>query len=159
VRALGPVDARAAFASGEVDAWAVWNPHLASLKETLSTRVLRDARGLANNRAYYMGRHAFADAHPDVVQAFLGQVGAVGRWANESPGAAARTLAPHANLPASTLEASLSRTPFDTQPMNREAMASQQRIADTFRRLNIIPRSVDVEEAVWMPPPIIRRSA
>jgi aliphatic sulfonates family ABC transporter substrate-binding protein len=159
VRALGPVDAHAAFASGEVDAWAVWNPHLASLQETLSTRVLRDARGLANNRAYYMGRHAFADAHPDIVQAFLGQVGAVGRWANESPGAAARILAPHANLPASTLEASLARTPFDTQPMNREAMASQQRIADTFRRLNIIPRSVDVEEAVWMPPPIIRRSA
>jgi sulfonate transport system substrate-binding protein len=159
VRALAPVDAQRAFASGDVDAWAIWNPHLASLQETLPTRVLRDARGLANNRAFYMGRHAFANAHPEVVQAFLGQVGAVGRWANESRAAAARTLAPHVDLTASMLEAALARTPFDTQPMDREAMDSQQRIADTFHRLELIPRSVDVGEAVWMPPWIIRRSA
>jgi aliphatic sulfonates family ABC transporter substrate-binding protein len=159
IRPLAPLEARAAFESGEVDAWAIWNPHLASLQETLPTRVIRDARGLASNRAFYVGRRAFADAQPEVVQAFLGQVGAVGRWANESRSAAARTLAPYVNLSTSTLEASLARTPFDTQPMDGEAMASQQRIADTFHRLKLITRSFDVEEAVWTPPWIIRRSA
>jgi aliphatic sulfonates family ABC transporter substrate-binding protein len=159
LRALAPIDARAAFARGEVDAWAVWNPDLASLQEALPTRVLRDAAGLASNRAFYMGRHGFANAHPEVVQAFLGQIGAVGRWANESRAGAARILAPHVNLPASTLEAALAQTPFDTQPMGSEAIASQQRIADTFHRMKLITRSVDVEEAVWMPPSIIRRSA
>jgi sulfonate transport system substrate-binding protein len=159
VRSLSPTHARVAFASGDVDAWAVWNPHLASLEETLPIRVLRDARGLASNRAFYVGRRAFADAQPEVVQAFLGQVGAVGRWANESRGAAARTLAPYLNLSASTLEASLARTPFDTQPIDSEAMASQQHIADTFHRVKLIARSVHVQDAVWTPPWISRRSA
>jgi len=159
VRPLSPEHARAAFARGEVDAWAVWNPLLASLQQALPTRVLRDARGLASNRAFYIGRRPFADAHPDVVEAFLQQVGAVGRWANERRGQAARALAPHGQLSESAIEAALEHTPFNTQPLDREAMDSQQRIADTFHRLKLIVRPVQVAEAVWVPPWVTRRSA
>jgi aliphatic sulfonates family ABC transporter substrate-binding protein len=159
VRTLAPEQARTAFAHGDVDAWAIWNPLLASLQQALPTRVLRDARGLASNRAFYVGRRAFADAHPEIVGAFLGQVGAVGRWANERRGEAARMLAPHVKLPEAAVEAALARTPFDTQPIGREAMDSQQRIADTFHRLNLIVRPVHVEDAVWTPPWLTRRSA
>jgi sulfonate transport system substrate-binding protein len=159
VRSLSPRDARAAFASGAVDAWAVWNPHLALLQETLPIRILRDARGLASNRAFHVGHRSFADAHPDVVHAFLAQVSAVGRWANKSPAAAARALAPYVNLSASWLEASLARHPFDTQPLDGEAVASQQHIADTLHRVKLIPRAVYVDEIVWTPPATTRRSA
>ncbi|WP_394833321.1 sigma 54-interacting transcriptional regulator [Pendulispora rubella] len=78
IRTLPPGDAHGAFVRREVDAWAIWNPWLTSLQREMPTRVLRDARGLAPNRAFYMGRRAFADAHPDVVDSFLGQLGTVG---------------------------------------------------------------------------------
>ena len=156
---LSPEEARAAFERGDADAWAIWNPLLASLQQSMPTRVVRDARGLAHNRAFYVGRRAFADAHPAVVEVFLGQVGAVGRWANESRQQAARTLAPHAGLPEAALEMAFARTPFDTQPIDRDVMASQQRIADTLHRFNLIVRPVHVEEAVWNPPWAARRSA
>ena len=78
IRTLPPDDAYGAFIRREVDAWAIWNPLLASLQREMPTRVLRDARGLAPNRTFYIGRRAFADAHPDVVDAILGQVGTVG---------------------------------------------------------------------------------
>ncbi|WP_394843803.1 sigma 54-interacting transcriptional regulator [Pendulispora brunnea] len=78
IRTLPPGDAYGAFVRREVDAWAIWNPLLTSLQREMPTRVLRDARGLAPNRAFYIGRRAFADAHADVVDAFLGQVGTVG---------------------------------------------------------------------------------
>jgi aliphatic sulfonates family ABC transporter substrate-binding protein len=156
---LSPRDARAAFASGKVDAWAVWNPHLALLRERLPIRVLRDACGLASNRAFHVGHRGFAEAHPDVVNAFLAQVSAVGRWANNSPAAAARALAPYMNVSASWLEASLARDPFDTQPLDGEAVASQQRIADALHRVKLIPRAVNVEEVVWKPTATTRRSA
>jgi aliphatic sulfonates family ABC transporter substrate-binding protein len=159
LRTLSPSEARTAFVEGRVDAWAVWNPHLASLQDALPVRVVRDARGLASNRAFYVGRRAFADANPAIVDAFLGQIGAVGRWANESRGAAARALVPQVNLPASVLEAVLARTPFDARPVDGEAVASQQRIADTFLRLKLIAHPLRIGEAVWTRPPLARRSA
>ncbi|HZU84927.1 MAG TPA: aliphatic sulfonate ABC transporter substrate-binding protein [Polyangiaceae bacterium] len=159
LRSLAPAEARGLFLSRRVDAWATWNPLLASVCRSAPTRVLRDARGLANNRAFYVGRRAFADKHPDLVEAFLGQVGSVGRWANESRGDAARALAPHVDLPADMLEASLARTPFDARPIDDEAVASQQHIADTFHRLSFITRRLRVGEAVWTPPWTERRSA
>jgi sulfonate transport system substrate-binding protein len=159
VRTLSPVDARAAFERQQVAGWAIWNPLLASLQQTFPTRVLRDARGLASNRAFYVGRRAFADEHPDLVDAFLAQVGAVGRWANESPASAARILAPQLNLATSAVAAALSLTPFDTQPIDAEVVASQQDVADTLHRGRFIARPVNVEEAVWTRPWTVRRSA
>lgn len=152
VRPLSPVEARASFARGEVEAWAIWNPILASLELSLPTRVLRDARGLASNRAFYVGRRAFADANPEIIEAFLGQVGAVGRWANDSRQLAAGMLASAVGFPQRAIEAALARTPFDTQPLDAETVYAQQRIADTFHRLQLITRPVRVNEAVWAPP-------
>jgi aliphatic sulfonates family ABC transporter substrate-binding protein len=159
LRTLSPTEARVAFLRGEVDAWGTWNPLLASIRKSSRVRVLRDARGLASNRAFYVGRRAFCDAHPDLVDAFLGQVGAVGRWANESRGAAVRALAPHVELTADVIEEALARTPFDLRPLDEEAVASQQSIADAFHRLKLIPHALRVGEAVWTPPAPERRSA
>ena len=58
LRLLPPADARVAFLRGDVDAWAIWNPLLASIRNASPVRVLRDARGLASNRAFYVGRRA-----------------------------------------------------------------------------------------------------
>jgi sulfonate transport system substrate-binding protein len=160
VRPLSPIDARAAFVRGEVDAWAIWNPILAALEHSVPMRVLRDARGLASNRAFYVGRQAFADAQPEIIEVFIGQVGAVGRWANDSRELAARLLAPHVGFPQPAIEAALARTPFDARPLDEEAILAQQRIADTFHRLQLIARAVRVKEAVWAPPwETARRSA
>lgn len=159
LRTLSPFEARAAFTRGEVEAWAIWNPILASLAHSMKTRVLRDARGLACNRAFYVGRRAFAGVHPEVVEAFIGQVGAVGRWANASREVAARMLASQVGFPERAVEAALARTPFDARPLDPEAVNAQQDIADTFHRLHLIPRPLDVNEVVWAPCRAVRRSA
>jgi sulfonate transport system substrate-binding protein len=159
LRTLSPVQARAAFLAGEVDAWAIWQPLLASLEQSVPTRVLRDARGLAHNRAFYVARRAFTDENPAIVEAFLEAITAVGRWATTSRASAARALAPHLRLPPSAVEAALASTPFDAQPLDAEALLSQQRIADTFHRAHLITRPIDVSEAVWSPPSRSRRSA
>jgi aliphatic sulfonates family ABC transporter substrate-binding protein len=158
VRMLAPQAALAAFAQGDVEAWAIWDPHLASLQQSSPTRVLRDARGLADNRAFYVARRAFVDEHPDVAETFVRQVGATGRWANQSPSAVARLLAPHVGLTEAALEATLARAPFDSQPLGDAALRSQRRVAETLHRLQFIAQPVDVWRAVWTPPPA-RRSA
>jgi sulfonate transport system substrate-binding protein len=72
---------------------------------------------------------------------------------------AARALAPQVRLSESAIETALARTHFDTQPINREAVDSQPRIADTLHRLELIVRPVEIEDAVWTPPRPTRRSA
>jgi aliphatic sulfonates family ABC transporter substrate-binding protein len=159
IRPLAPSEGHRALLRSEVDAWAIWNPLLAFVRQTTPVRQIRDARGLASNRAFYVARLAFADAHPEWVDAFLGQVAALGRWAMENRRAAADALAPETDVPADAIETALSATRFDVGPIRAEVVASQQRIADTFCRLGLIARPVRVGDAVWAPPGAQRRSA
>jgi|HubBroStandDraft_2_1064218.scaffolds.fasta_scaffold12696_2 aliphatic sulfonates family ABC transporter substrate-binding protein len=160
VRILPPEQARAAFTRKEIDAWAIWNPILASVEHSLPTSVIRDARGLASNRAFYVGRRAFADAQPEIVETFIGQVGSVGRWASDNQELAARLLASQLGFSQLAMETALARTPFDARPLDAAAIEAQQHIADTFHRLGLIARPVRVDQAVWTRPwETTRRSA
>ncbi|WP_437733950.1 aliphatic sulfonate ABC transporter substrate-binding protein [Sorangium sp. So ce1335] len=149
---IPPSGARAAFERREVDAWAIWNPMLSSVRDATGARVLRDGRGLATNTAYYIGARGFADAHPDVVKLFLSEVKAVGEWANENTEAAAELLAPQLGLPQAVLVAALQRRRFGLRALDAELVASQQEVADAFLKLRLIPHPIRVAEAQWAPP-------
>lgn len=147
-----PTGARAAFESREVDAWAIWNPHLASVEQATGARVLRDGRGLASNTAYYIGRRAFADARPSLVQTFLAEIESAGAWANQHLDAAAELLASKLGMPKAALAHSLAQSPFGVRPVDAQHVASQQAVADKFHALKLIPRAISVADAQWRPP-------
>ena len=46
---------------------------------------------------------------------------------------------------------SVSRISYGIQPGGAEALADQQRIADTFHALKLIPRPVKVADSAWQP--------
>src|SRR5450755_2166325 len=71
---LAPADARAAFEGGTVDAWAVWDPYLASAEVALDARVLANAEGLANNYLFYVGRREFAENNSVLAQDIIDQI-------------------------------------------------------------------------------------
>ncbi|MFX5049754.1 sulfonate ABC transporter substrate-binding protein, partial [Acinetobacter baumannii] len=78
---LAPADARAAFEKGAVDAWIIWDPFLASAQKTLGARILADATGVVNNRAYYFSSRDFASRHPEVLRIAVEEINAIDRWA------------------------------------------------------------------------------
>jgi sulfonate transport system substrate-binding protein len=59
---LAPPDARTAFASGQVDAWVIWDPFQAAA-ELDGARTLRDGKDLVDNRLFYVARREFAQEH------------------------------------------------------------------------------------------------
>ncbi len=63
---LAPADARAAFESGRVAAWSIWDPFLAAAEKQLSARVLADGRGAVANHQFYLAARAFAEKHPSL---------------------------------------------------------------------------------------------
>jgi sulfonate transport system substrate-binding protein len=140
--------ARARFQHRDVDAWAIGDPTLAQIERDLPIRILRDGRGLTTNPAYYVASSEFAEAHPEVVALFRRELAAVQRWAAEHLEEATNALAPQAGSAREAAALALKRS-LGESLRRPEIIVSQQRVADAFYRLKLIPREVSVAEATW----------
>ncbi len=148
---LAPADGRAAFQAGRVDAWAIWDPYLSAAQATLDARVLADGTDVAPNRQYFFGTRAFVEEHPDVLGVVLREIGAADRWAEQHQPETTALLAPGIGLPEPVIAAAIGRMGYGVQPLSPEVAAEQQKIADTFLALGLIPKPVSVASAVWAP--------
>ena len=145
---LAPADGPAAFSQGAVDAWSVWDPYQASAIATLGARVLRDGTGLVRNRQFFVGAKGFAVAHPDVVRVVMAQVAASDAWSAAHRADVAGMLGRATGLPLAVVQASVARLPFGVRPMDADAVAAQQVVADGLLKAGLIPQAVSVKDAV-----------
>ncbi|AOK07846.1 sulfonate ABC transporter substrate-binding protein [Burkholderia sp. AU28942] len=146
---LPPADARAAFESGNVDAWAVWDPYYAAAQNSLKIRTLSDYTGLTPANNFYEATRAFAEHHADVVGAIVKQLRETGLWVNGHPAETAALIAPKVGLPLPLVETWIKRVPFGAVPVDEKIVAVQQGVADAFYAANLIPRKLNVAENAW----------
>ncbi|GKT20678.1 sulfonate ABC transporter substrate-binding protein [Acidovorax sp. SUPP3334] len=144
---LAPPDARAAFEKGAVDAWVIWDPFLASAQKTLQARVLADATGVANNRAYYFSSRDFSAKNSDVLRIAIQEVDDIDQWISANKADAAVELANVLGLDRSVTELFVGRAGYGTSLVSRDILAEQQVIADTFFDLKLIPRKLNLQDA------------
>jgi sulfonate transport system substrate-binding protein len=145
---LAPADARAAFETGAVDAWAIWDPYQASAEVTLAARTLADGTGVVPNNQFYLARKAFAEANPQIVDAVIDAVAATDRWAEGNSAAVAAQLSAGIGIPAPVLEIALKRQSYGIKPLDDATVAQQQSIADTFYALGLLPKPEQVSAIV-----------
>jgi sulfonate transport system substrate-binding protein len=145
---LAPADARAAFETGAVDAWAIWDPYQASAEVTLAARTLADGTGVVPNNQFYLARKAFAETNPQIVDAVIDVVVATDRWAEGNSAAVAAQLSAGIGIPAPVLEIALKRQTYGIKPLDDATVAQQQSIADTFYALGLLPKPVQVSAIV-----------
>ena len=145
---LAPPDAFAAFRTGSVDAWCCWDPLFAAAEMT-GGRLLVDAEGIAPNHQFFLARRAFADAHAAVVQTVVAAVGATEKSVAADPNAAASKIGPATGIPVPVLEKALPRMGYGVGPMTPAIFADQQKIADTFFGLGLIPKKIVVTDNAW----------
>src|SRR5690606_20914834 len=147
---LSPPDGRAAFERGSVDAWVIWDPFLGAAQAQLGARTLADGTGLVSNTQFYFASEAFADSHPQLVRDVLAAVADADRTALKRPAEAASLLAPEVGLSAAVLEPLVKRLGLGVEIINDAAIAEQQKIADAFHALGLIPKKLSVKEAQWL---------
>jgi sulfonate transport system substrate-binding protein len=146
---LAPADARAAFEHGSVDAWAIWDPFQAAAEISLEARTLTNGDGgVAANRQFYLGERTFVAANRAVVDAVLASIKEVDVWAKDNIDQAATELSPAVGIPAPILKLALSRQSWGVQPINGDVAADQQKIADAFKALGLIPKPIKIGDAV-----------
>lgn len=150
---LAPADAVAAFATGRVDAWTIWDPYFAIAENKHDARVVvtSDEQGLGSN-SFYLANRDFAERHPDVLEAALAEVAGVSRWASHNRDKLAAIAADVTGVDLASQTIASKRYVIDIQPIGDEAVASQQKIADTFVELGLIPKAINVREIVWSAP-------
>jgi sulfonate transport system substrate-binding protein len=149
---LLPSEARPAFERGSVDAWAIWDPFYASMQRSGNVRVLTDGRGLVQRLEFYHASPTFVRNNPEIVRVVLDELRQTGAWINNNQRAAARILSPELGIDVQTLELAYGRIRFGLQPISANIIAEQQKIADTFTRIGLIPRSIRVADAVLPAP-------
>lgn len=148
---LTPADARAAFESGNVDAWVIWDPFLAAAQTTTGARILADGSDLVHNHEFYIGERSFAENYPNIVSIILDEANKIDDWALHHQRALAEKLSPQLGIDVPSLELAAGRREYGVQPINQTVIEAQQQIADTFHALQLIPTHIQVSDAVLQP--------
>ena len=146
---LAPADARAAFESGRVDAWSIWDPFLAAAEKQLGARVLADGRGAVANHQFYLAARGFAEKHPEIVHILLDEIAKIDQWGKQNPKEVARFIAPLIGIELPVVELAAQRLTYGVKPVTDDVLAQQQKVADAFVELKLVPRPVRVADAAW----------
>ena len=145
---LAPADARAALERQVIDAWAIWDPFLAAAQSQGNARLLADAQGVASHHQFFLSQREYAQKRHDVIAAAMDELGKEGQWIRQNHAAAAALLAPIQGLDAATIQTGLEHYEHVYRPISPDVLAEQQRIADTFLELKLIPRKIVTKDAV-----------
>lgn len=148
---LNPADARAAFQKGAVDAWAIWDPYYAAAEVEDHAKVLASGTGLSPNYTFYLASGEFLKNHPAAIQGIIQQVNVADAWVQKHIPETADIFAKTTGLaPEVSLQFIQRRpNPSGAEPLNQQVIRDQQELADRFSALNIIPKPISIQDAVW----------
>lgn len=149
---LAPADARAAFERRSVDAWAIWDPFYAATELALKPRTLATGRELSSNNSFYLASRPFVTNHPQVLAVLYDELTRADKLAQDNRPAAIKLVSDFSGLDAGVVSLFLQRRPRSpVGPLSAQTVADQQRVADSFHKLGLIPKPVRVAEIVWRP--------
>lgn len=145
---LAPADARAAFERGSLDAWVIWDPFQAAAEVQLKARVLADGTGLVANHQFFLAARSYAQKNPKIVSIVLDELDQVDQWSSKNLKEVAGILAAQTGLDQPTVELATKRLSYGVRPVTPSVIADQQKIADVFYQLKLIPKKISVKDAV-----------
>jgi sulfonate transport system substrate-binding protein len=144
---LPPADARAAFERGSVDAWVIWDPFLAAAEKQIGARVLADGKGLVANHQFYVATRPYAEKNGEIVRILLEEIAKVDEWGAKNPKEVAAILSTQTGLDVDVVALAASRYSYGVKPITGEVLDQQQKLADTFASLKLIPKNIVVKTA------------
>jgi sulfonate transport system substrate-binding protein len=145
---LSPADGYAAFASGALDAWAIYGYSVPLTIARTQARVLKTALGyLSGNYLYAAGLDALADPRKQAaIGDLLSRLQRAFIWQTAEPAAYAAAVAPLVGVPTEMIVSAQhgASQPRRLTPIDNDAIRRQQEVADQFAEAGLLPRRVDV---------------
>ncbi|MFY9349248.1 MAG: ABC transporter substrate-binding protein [Sphingobium sp.] len=146
--AMGVSDGAAAFSQGALDAWAIYGFPIQRAIATEGARILRTAYGILSGN-YLVAAHVDTLADPDkakLVADYLGLVQRAYGWAAAHQEQWAAIVSKDIGVPLAYVQDQFKRksATYELRPVTRQAIASQQKVADLFYAQKLLPKPVDV---------------
>jgi len=149
---LPPADARAAFERKSVDAWAIWDPFYAAIELAIKPRALVTGRELSSNNSFYLASRSFATQHGQALTSVLEELSRADAFAQTQRKETIKLIAEFSGLDAGVVSLFIQRRPKSpVSPLSAATVADQQRVADAFLKLGLIPKPIRVSDIVWRP--------
>ena len=148
---LQPADAGAAIQSGAVDAWSIWDPFYAVGERYPGVHVLTDAEGIAPSNSFFLASRDYATRYPATIKAVVEETQSAWRWSEHHQDELAQTLADASGVDLSAEKVVAARGNYEISYISPAVARRQQSIADTFSKLGLIPKAVQISDAVWTP--------
>lgn len=144
---LAPPEAAAAFATGEVDAWATWDQYLASAELLPGAHVVARAVDVgATNPTVHVTSRTFLEAHPDVVVAAYDALVAQAEAAVADPGVLERAYLDAGASP-EVAAAVVARRPPTVAPADDAFAADLAQVARFYAEQGMTPAPVPTDGA------------
>lgn len=143
---LSPGDAKAAFATGAVDAWATWGSYI-PLAVRDGARVLADGRGLLSGYGFEVANPgAIATKRPQILD-FLTRLSKAQRWGAANRDAYAQALARETGLDLDIAAQTLSTARGEPVPIDARLIAEERQVLAVFQAVGAIGPNVDLTAA------------
>ena len=149
---LTPPDAGPAFANGSIDAWAVWDPYFAIGEKKQNARILINAHEVGKTNAFFIANRDFANKRPGQLSSVIAGLAIAAEWAEGHREEVAKSLHEITGVPLDIQTVAANRATFAIGPVTDEVIETQQRVADGFTKLGLIPRQIKVRDIVWRAP-------
>lgn len=146
---LTPPDAGPAFANGSIDAWAVWDPYFAIGEKKQNARILINAYEVGKTNAFFIANRDFANRQPATLRELIAGLSVAATWAENNREAVAKSLHEITGVPLDIQTLAANRASFAIGPFTDDIVETQQRVADSFHKLGLIPKRITVRDIVW----------
>ncbi|WP_233808221.1 ABC transporter substrate-binding protein [Paraburkholderia sp. HP33-1] len=144
LRFMQPADAKAALASGNVDAWSTWDPYVALAEQKDHDRSIANGIGLSSGLSFQAATQtSIEDKHAEIAD-FLKRVAAGQRWALAHPDEVAAMQSKVTGLPPDVLKTVYQRAQLHPVTIDDGLVAEQQKTADLYHRADVIKTRLDV---------------
>lgn len=143
---LPPGDAKAAFDSGAVDAWAIWTPFV-TVAINEGARVIVDAKDFGLPVSFDVAHVPSIDPKKALMRDFMQREAKALAWARANPEIYVQVLAKETGLPLDIARASLDRNNRISVPIDRKIVEHEQVIANRFRAAGLIKADRPVKDA------------
>ncbi len=147
---LSAADAAFAFDGGDIDAWAIWDPFFTIAQRRNKTRVIAyQGDVLKDGASFLLANTEFAKTWPEHVRALIDGSVEAGNWARRNPDEVVQSIAKATGMAPDVVAEVNANAGYDVGPLTSAVVESQQRTADRLFRLGVLPKAVEVRNAVW----------
>ncbi|MCM3110957.1 aliphatic sulfonate ABC transporter substrate-binding protein [Lederbergia lenta] len=140
-------DGAAALLSGEVDAWAGLDPHMARVEKEVGANLFFRNPDF-NTYGVLNVRQDFAEKYPKYVNKVIEVYEEARQWSIENPEETAEILAKEAQIDLDVAKIQLERNDFSTSVPGDEQIATIQAAGDVLKSEGVIDSKTNIEEVV-----------